>query len=161
MEHGLAMDGACPLSAQKMSASAARVNGVITLVLLVLALLTPAHWILAILAADFAIKALTRFRYSPISAISRVISTMLRLPERTIDAAPKRFTAGLCLVFAITGLVLGPLLAQWPAYYIVVSGFAACATLDVLTGICVGCKLYQVVTPTLYHARRVLKTSGP
>ena len=160
MEHGPAVGAACPISSQKVSGSAARVNGVIVMVLLALALSTPMRWILAVLAIDFAVKAFARFRYSPICAVSRLISKALRLHDRAIDAAPKRFAAGLGLSFSAAGLALGPLLSQWPAYYVVVGGFALCAALEALAGVCVGCELYRMLGHARHETRAIAETVG-
>lgn len=155
METKHASGAACPISAQKVSSSAARVNGVIVTGLLAVALFTPAKWVLALLAIDFAIKVFARFRYSPICALSRLIARALRLPTHPVDAAPKRFAAGLGLVFSLTGLVLGPFAGLWAAYTVVVGTFAVCAALEGFGGFCVGCTVYQVIMSRTSRRARV------
>jgi hypothetical protein len=140
------VDGdSCPISGRKVNAKTARINGLIVTALLVVALFTPFRWVLAILAADFFIKVVFGLRPSPFCWLSRTLAGALHLQPRPVDEAPKRFAAGLGLVFSTGGLVLGPLLSQWPAYYVVVGVFTACAALEGFAGICVGCEIYQTV----------------
>jgi hypothetical protein len=147
----------CPISSEKVNASAARINGLLVTALLAVALFTPARWVLLVLALDFAVKVFARFRYSPLCTVSRLISNALGLPARPVDAAPKRFAAALGLIFCSAGLVLGPLLGQWPAYAVVVGVFAFCAALEGFAGFCVGCVMYQAIVqrrPGLLRASR-------
>jgi hypothetical protein len=155
METKHASGAACPISAQKVNSSAARVNGVIVTGLLAVALFTPAKWVLALLAIDFAIKVFARFRYSPICALSRLVARTLRLPTHPVDAAPKRFAAALGLVFSLTGIVLGPFAGLWAAYAVVIGSFSVCAALEGFGGVCVGCLIYQAITSRMSRRARV------
>ena len=146
METTPAAGAACPISTQKVSSAAARVNGMIVTGLLAVALFTPARWVLALLAVDFAIKVFLRFRYSPICAVSRLVSRTLKLPTHPVDAAPKRFAAALGLGFSVAGLLLGVVFALPIAYYTVVGMFTVCAALEGFAGFCVGCTIYQTIT---------------
>jgi hypothetical protein len=131
----------CPISSQKVSGSAARVTG-----LLAVALFTPARWVLALLAVDFAIKVFLRFRFSPLCVVSRLVGRMLRLSPQLVDAAPKRFAAALGLGFSLAGLLFGVAFTLPLAYSVVVGMFAVCAALEGFAGFCVGCTIYRIVT---------------
>jgi hypothetical protein len=143
---------ACPVSQLKVSATAARINGMIVTALLAVALLVPAPWVLAILVVDFSIKVFAGFRVSPICALSRALAGGLHLPTRPVDQAPKRFAAELGLVFSSVGLVLGLAFDLPVAYTVVVGTFAVCAALEGFAGFCVGCVVYTYL-PTWARKR--------
>jgi len=142
----------CPISGVKIDASAGRVNGVLTTALLVVALVTPARWVLAVLAVDFAVKVFVGFRYGPLCLLSQVIARAACLPRRKVDAGPKRFAALMGLVFCLAGIALGVVLWLPVAYYLVVGMCAGCAALEGFAGFCVGCTIYGLLPPGLRRA---------
>ena len=122
--------------------SAARLNGVITVAVLVAAIATPYHWLLAYLVLDFAIKVFVSFRYSPSCRVASFVADLLHLKRRPTDSAPKRLAAIIALFMACAGLAV----SQFPvAYYAVVGTFLVFASLEAFAGFCMGCYLFTLL----------------
>lgn len=141
----IATADACPISGATIDASAARVNGMLVTALLAVALLTPARWVLFVVLLDFTLKLVVGFRLSPLCFIARHVSAWLKLPPRFVDIAPKRFAAGSGATFCIAGILSGIVLDAQLAYYVFVGMFAACAALEGIAGVCMGCRIYALL----------------
>lgn len=133
---------ACPISGQKVSSTAGRLNGVVTFFLLAASMLG-APWLLFFLLLDFGIKVSVGFRYSPICWLTRTFTKALKLPTHMVDVAPKRFAAMLGLAFVMGGILFAYVVPVPLAFYLFVGGCAACAALEGFAGFCLGCWIYQ------------------
>lgn len=136
----------CPISTERIDENVARVNGGIATTVLAVALLTPYRWVLAYLVLDYALKVVAGFAYSPSCRLANLIARGLRLPERMVDSAPKRFAAVIGLAMSALGLVAA---YGFPAasafFYGVVGTFLVFAALESLAGFCTGCWLYGLL----------------
>jgi len=122
--------------------NAARLNGVITVAVLVAAIATAYHWLLVYLMLDFAIKVFVSFRYSPNCRVVSFVADLLHLETRPTDSAPKRLTAIIALLMACAGLAV----SQFPVvYYAVVGTFLVFASLEAFAGFCMGCYLFTLL----------------
>lgn len=141
------MSGAarCPISTERIDDSAARVNGGITLGVLAIGTLTPAHWVLLLLVVDFAIKVFVGFANSPSCWISRRISSALGLQCNMVDAAPKRFASVVALVMSSAALLMLYGFGSLPLFYAFAGTFAVFAFLECVLGFCMGCVMFTLL----------------
>ncbi len=111
------------------------------LVLLIgIAYLFTSYWLLPlILVIDFALRAFDYGKFSPLARLSDGVVKALHFPVQLIDQAPKRFAAGVGLVFSIAILTLNFL---GISTQILTSVLLVFASLESLTGICAGCYVY-------------------
>lgn len=139
----------CPISAQKINETVARVNGGITFILLAAFVYSSWFWLMAFLALDFLLRSTRLSPYSPIGIISRQMVKQLSLPPRMINAGPKIFAARIGLIFSVAILVTTIL--QYPATAIILTSILGLFSfLEAAFGICVACKIYPFVYNSLY-----------
>jgi hypothetical protein len=95
-----------------------------------------------LLAADFTLRVLNAGKFSPLLQISKSISHALNLSKKPIFAAPKRFAAGIGLLFSlvILALHLSGINTNIPSG--ILAFFAA---LESFIGFCAGCYIYQLL----------------
>ncbi|HEY3445877.1 MAG TPA: DUF4395 domain-containing protein [Myxococcales bacterium] len=138
----------CPVSFETVDEKSARGVALVVVAATALFIATPFKWIAAILAVDFFLRAFVTPKVSPLALGVRSLLRALRVAPKPTDAAPKRFAAGLGMVFSTSAL--GLWLAGLPTGALVVASvLAACATLEGAFGFCLGCWVYTLLKPLL------------
>jgi hypothetical protein len=141
---------ACPLRAQVdprlLRFSAGATAGVLAVVLLVVDVARPLGLgLLASQVAVFAFTAFVSFQWSVWAQIfARVIWPRIGAPAELTDARPPRFAQLVGFVvtaLALTSFALG---VDVVGYGLTAFAFGA-AVLDASTGVCLGCKAYQLI----------------
>ena len=129
----------CPVDGVKVNEN--KVRTIAFLVLLIgIAYVATLYWVLPLfLAIDFALRAFDYGKFSPLARLSDGIVSMLNFSVRPIDQAPKRFAAGVGMVFTAAILVLYALGINTLVLTSVLLIFAA---QESLAGICAGCYVY-------------------
>lgn len=142
-------DLSCPVSADRVDENATRIVAAIVIVVTVTALYSGFYWLSLLLAADFGLRAFTQGNYSLLKNAAKFAVTQLALPPKPVDAAPKKFAAGVGLAFA---LAIG--IAQFFGFTYTAYGIGSvlllCAFLESAFAYCVGCVVYTyLVLPVL------------
>jgi hypothetical protein len=142
----------CPVSAEKINENVARVAAFFTITVVITGVYFKLPFLITALAADFYLRAFTNGKYSPIKKISRRFADYLGLDEKTTDAAPKKFAAGIGFIFSLSIAGL-----QWFHYdaaaYLLSAVLLICAGLESFKGLCLGCIIYTyTVLPFLPKA---------
>jgi hypothetical protein len=137
------MQQLCPITDRRIDERVARINGVIT-VFLVLLFVVFNFWIgLLFLALDFAIRGFIDSTYSPVCRLSKSIAKSMNYKPKLINAGPKIFAAqvGLFLAaLALVGFAIGNSL-----FFLVVAGVLGFFSfLESAFGFCVACQLYPL-----------------
>ena len=143
----------CPISAEKVNENIARVVAFFTILVVVTGAYFKLPILIALLAADFFLRAFTNGRYSPLKYLARRSSDYLGLDEKPTDAAPKKFAAGIGLLFSIA--IAGLLWFHYDvAVYLLAGVLLICAGLESFKGFCLGCVIYTFfILPFLSKAR--------
>ncbi len=154
------MNETCPISKDEINENVARMNGLFTLIAMLLFVFAVAKWIIFVIGVDFFLRALGMPRYSPMSAVSKSILKALKAKPEMVNAGPKMFAAKIgfacCYLMAI--------------FYVVGLGMPAivigcimitCASLEAFLGYCVGCKMHTLtqMIPTLKLSRSKTRAS--
>ncbi|MDX2195818.1 MAG: DUF4395 domain-containing protein [Cytophagales bacterium] len=135
-------DITCPVSPQRVNENVVRTVAVFVLMIATLSLYLNLYVLSAFLAVDFAIRAFTDGRASLLKNISKYLVQVLKIGERPIDAAPKKFAAGVGALFSISISLLQIFHFPYAAY--AVGGILfICAFLEGFVGFCVGCVIYS------------------
>lgn len=144
----------CPLSSEKINENVARVGALLTIGLTSIGVYFNWPLLLVALAVDFYLRAFTKGYFSPVKAISKSIVAFLGLTQKKGDAAPKRFAAGIGLLFTAAIAVLQSL--QYTLAVDAVAGVLIFfAALEGVLGFCFGCIIYT------YLVLPFLQNSGP
>lgn len=142
-------DLTCPVSEERVDENVTRVGAFLVILTTLIALYTNWYILSFVLGVDFALRAFTDGAYSPVKYLAKLFSLVLQLPKKRIDAAPKKFAAGVGFAFALS---IG--IAQATGYlftsYSIGCVLLLCAALESFVGYCVGCVVYTyVVLPVL------------
>ncbi len=142
----------CPVSDKKVNENVARINGIFTVLLLVVSGLTHSIIPVFFLAIDFCLRSFDFSKYSLVAVSSRGIVAYLHLNESLINAGPKIFAARIGLILSTLIIILFFFHAYLPALSI--SGILGLFSfLEGAFGICVACEIYPIVYRFFYKVR--------
>jgi len=136
------IDISCPVSPDRINENVARSAAFFTIVITLAGLFINNPLIFTLLAIDFSIRAFTTGKGSFIKYGSKKVVKFFGIKEKPVDAAPKKFAAGLGMAFCFIIAVF-----QVSGYYFaanVTGGILLfCAVLEGAFGICLGCIVYS------------------
>lgn len=141
----------CPISNKKIDEHVARINGLITVVLLGLFLITSVLYIILFLSVDFFLRSTELAKFSPVAIFSRKIVSLLALKPTLINAGHKVFAARIGFVFTVS-VLLSSALGFEIASYVFTAVFGICALLEAALGFCLACEIYPFVYKFLYQS---------
>ena len=135
---------ACPVEWVKVNENQSRLTAWVVLLLLGCWWFFTLWWIPALLAIDFLLRAGGWVRWSFLFQISQWGIKALRISYLPTDRGPKRFAAGLGLVFSVS------ILLTYRSGFVNSSGvltfvMAFCAFLEGAFSCCLGCHVYTFV----------------
>lgn len=136
----------CPIAGYRIDENAARVVAVAVLSLVSLAVWSGgplAAGLFAFLVLDFATRALSRPRWSPLGRAAGALLKAVGRKPRLVDAGPKRFAARIGLASSLALLVLS-LAGAVPPLRAVAAVLAVCAALEGFAGLCLGCQAWTL-----------------
>ncbi len=142
----------CPISDKRIDDHIARINGGITLALLVVFVATGSIIPVLFLFVDFALRSGNLSRFSVLSYVSRSIVRVLSLKPELINAGPKIFAARIGLFFNFS-IILSYFFGLENLVYVFTGVFGFCAFLESFFGYCVACQVYPFVYKLFYHRK--------
>lgn len=134
----------CPVDFVSMNENKARLTALFVLILGTVFLVTGLWFIMAFLVIDFLLRANNLGKYSLLAILSDVVIKQLKIKNKPTDRAPKRFAAGVGLVFTLGILVL-TLLHLDTATLLVTLVLLLFAFLESFVGFCAGCYVYSML----------------
>ena len=138
------MSGSCPISFNQINEKAARINGALTVISLLVFIFTPFKLIIILLVLDFLIRGFFKPEYSFFSKKSKFILKLFKSEPKMTNAGPKLFAAKLGFVFSVIVAALHflnlPLISNCIAAF-----FAFFAFLEAAFGLCIACKVYPLL----------------
>jgi hypothetical protein len=135
------MQAVCPITDKKINERVARLNALIS-VLLVVSFIAFKFWpALVFLTIDFITRGFFDSRCSVICITSKWVVTRFGLGGKIMNAGPKIFAAQVGVVFSIVAITL--FFSGYPIAGIVVASLLGVFSfLETAFGFCVACKLY-------------------
>ncbi len=140
------IDIICPISSIKADENITRTTAIFTVFITAVAILINSYIIMLLLAVDFAIRAFSTGRASPLKNLAIQTTRILKINNgKRIDAAPKKFAALLGMTFSfLAGLFMIVNLSLTAV--IIASMLIFCAFLEGVFSYCVGCVVYTLIT---------------
>lgn len=132
----------CPVSIHRADSNAARLAAFSIAVIVITGLALQSYPVFILAAIDFALRAFTNGRYSIVKAVSVKAAGILKLKKLPTDAAPKKFAAGIGLIFSTViaaSFFAGSITTAFTAGFILL----VCALLEGIFSICLGCHVYS------------------
>lgn len=112
-------------------------------VLLCLAILSGATWLIAVLAYGFVARVATGPTLSPLAQlVTRGITPRLRVTQRLVPGPPKRFAQGIGAALSLTAAISHFALGATTVALVAVAAILIAATLEAAAGLCLGCRLF-------------------
>ncbi|SIT27712.1 protein of unknown function [Filimonas lacunae] len=123
-----------------------RIVAALVSVITIVLLFTGWEWLAVLLTVDFALRAFTRLP-SPLAWAAKAVAKQAHWPPKPIFAPPKKFAAAVGSVFSIL-IFLFLHFQLITLYYITAFILLACAVLESVFKICLGCYMYNwIVIP--------------
>jgi Domain of unknown function (DUF4395) len=141
----------CPVSPLRVNENTARITGFIMATMIGLYAITGSIVFVIAIALDYAIRAFTHMKYSPASWLAAQLVRFMKLPEITIDKAPKMFAARVGFLFALASALL--FLSSPIASLVVALTLMGFAVLESLFNLCVGCLVYTFIVFPIFHRK--------
>jgi hypothetical protein len=134
----------CPVSQERVNENVVRIIASIVVVITGVSIVTDNVFLSLLLVVDFSIRAFTTGGASPLRLIAKLIAQSLQLSNKPVDAAPKKFAAGLGAFFSLS-IALFQSLAWGFAAKVTGLLLVSCAVLESGFAICLGCIIYSVL----------------
>ena len=132
----------CPVDFIAVNENKVRLTAFFVMVLGIVFLLTGLWIIIAFLVADFFLRANNWGKYSLLAILSDAVVRQLKIKNKPTDRAPKRFAAGVGLIFT-AGILVVTLLHLEVTTIIITSVLLLFAFLESVVGFCAGCYVYS------------------
>ena len=121
---------------------AARVVAACVAVLALVALLTSAHWLVAVIAVGFALRMASGPRFSPLGQLAtKVVAPRLGEPK-LVAGPPKRFAQGMGFVMTSVAAVAAIAFGADGVADVLLALVAIAATLESVFAFCLGCQVF-------------------
>lgn len=137
----------CPVDLVLINENKARLTAFFVLVLGTIFLATGLWILIAFLVLDFFLRANNLGKYSLLSILSDAVIKQLKIKDKPTDRAPKRFAAGVGLIFSI-GILIVALLHLGTMTVILTAVLLVFAFLESFVGFCAGCYVYSALQKT-------------
>jgi hypothetical protein len=135
---------ACPISFSQVNEKAARINGLLTVAVLLAFIFTDFKWIILLLGVDFLIRGFLKPKFSILASISKLVLKLLNVKPQMTNAGPKIFAAKLGFFFCV--IVSALYFSGFALPATAIAGiFAFFAFLEGAFGFCVACKVYPML----------------
>ena len=134
----------CPVDFVSMNENKARLTALFVLILGTVFLITGLWFIMAFLVIDFLLRVNNLGKYSLLAILSDVVIKQLKIKNKPTDRAPKRFAAGVGLVFTL-GILIFTLLHLDTATLLATLVLLLFAFLESFVGFCAGCYVYSML----------------
>jgi hypothetical protein len=142
------MAHSCPINFERVDATTIRIISLLVMSTVVLHIIVGSPLILLLLVIDFMIRLYADKNYSLTYRVASWIQNSLKLEPKYEDAGAKRLASHFGLLFTL--LLLSASILELPvAFYTIAGIFLGCASLEVLFGFCVGCKVYFIIQKLL------------
>lgn len=134
----------CPVDFMPINENKARLTAFFVFVLSIWYLFTQTWIIPAFLVIDFFVRVNNWGKYSLLGVLSDAVIKQVKIPNKSVDRAPKRFAAGVGLIFSLA-ILLSSLL-HWTLMAIILTAIIVLfAFLESFVGFCAGCYVYSVI----------------
>jgi hypothetical protein len=145
----------CPVSGNKVNENVVRFIAAMVAALTTLAVSNQAIWLSGFLALDFALRGFIAPQLSPLRFIACQFNSLVQLPPKLVDEAPKRFAAK--IGFFVVGIIVSLQVFDFQvAAFILGSVLVLLAGLEAILAFCVGCILYQQLQQLKIGKRRLV-----
>ena len=134
----------CPVDFVSMNENKARLTALFVLALGTGFVFTGVWFIMAFLVVDFMFRANNLGKYSVLAVLSDAVIKQLKIKNKPTDRAPKKFAAGVGLVFTLGILLLTPLHLDTVSLLVTIV-LLLFAFLESFIGFCAGCYVYSIL----------------
>jgi hypothetical protein len=139
------MEKECPVDFITVNENRVRLTALWVLLLVIISFFIIQLPIFIFLAVDFFLRAFNFGKFSPLNILSGAVVKQLKIANKPIDQAPKRFAAGIGFVLSVS-VVLFLLIGFIKTVFVLSIIFASFAFLESFLSFCAGCYVYTVLS---------------
>ena len=133
----------CPVDFVSINENKARLTAFFVLVLSIVYLVTGFWLIIAFLLLDFALRSFNLGKYSALGFLSDAIIKQLKIKNKPVDRAPKRFAAMVGLAFT-AAILISIFFSQQILAISLATVLSFFALLESFFAFCAGCHVYSI-----------------
>ncbi len=135
----------CPISSERIEEGTIRIIALLTAIVAIYALFLMNGYLFVFLTIDFAIRSFKIFKgKSPLRIIASTVIEITHQEKKWVDAAPKRFAAGIGIVLSM--LIASSIFFHLNTFALILGGILVfCAALEGFFSICFGCHIYSKI----------------
>jgi len=138
------MEISCPISAERVNENVVRLIAFMVACIAIGCVVFSNYWAIFFLTGDFALRAFSSGKFSPMKFIAIKLAKALGLKPKMTDLAPKKFAATMGFVFCL--LITATFILSFLTVALTLSVMMIIfALLESLLGVCIGCYVYTFV----------------
>ena len=138
------MEISCPISAERVNENVVRLIAFIVACIAIGCVVFSNYWVMFFLTIDFALRAFSSGKFSPMKFIAINLAKALSLKPKMTDLAPKKFAATMGFVFCL--LITATFILNFSTVALTLTAIMIIfALLESLLGVCIGCYVYTFV----------------
>jgi len=138
------MEISCPISAERVNEHVVRIIAFMVALIAIFSISFDNYLPIVLLTIDFALRAFTTGKFSPLKFIALKVAKALSLKPKMTDLAPKKFAAAMGFVFCLF-IATTFVFSLNTLSLILTSTMTIFALLESVLAICVGCYVYSVL----------------
>ncbi|PWS28363.1 DUF4395 domain-containing protein [Pedobacter yonginense] len=138
------MEISCPVSAERVNEHVVRIIAFMVALTAIFSIFFDSYFPIVLLTFDFALRAFTTGKFSPLKFVAIQVSKALNLKPKMTDLAPKKFAATMGFVFCLL-IVATFMLSLNTVSLILTSMLTIFALLESVFAICLGCYVYSIL----------------
>ncbi len=139
----------CPVDHVKVNENQVRVTAYQVMYIAIAWIFFQVWPIFLFLSIDFLLRAINLGKYSLLNRISELVIHKLGIGNKPVDRAPKRFAAGVGLVFSLAIVAAELFAVSWLALLLAAT-ITLFAFLEAVLGFCAGCYVYHFINQLRY-----------
>jgi hypothetical protein len=141
-------NASCPITFENVNAKLTRTYAIITFIILLLFVFTPFKAVIYVSAIDFFIRVFFGVKYSPICFSIKKVLNWVHVPQKMVNAGPKKFASKVGLIFTV--LMSFSLFFEFTTVSLIIGLISVTAIgAEALFGFCVACFLYNYLPEQL------------
>ncbi|KQN33404.1 hypothetical protein ASE92_16545 [Pedobacter sp. Leaf41] len=138
------MEISCPISAERVNENVVRLIAFMVACIAIGCVVFSNYWAIFFLTGDFALRAFSSGKFSPMKFIAINLAKALSLKPNMTDLAPKKFAATMGFVFCL--LITATFILSFLTVALTLSVMMIIfALLESFLGVCIGCYVYTFV----------------
>lgn len=148
------LDALCPICVTRIDENVARLNGLWSVIILLVSYFTASIFPVFFLVVDFGLRGAKWVDYSPLAILSKWVIRRVNITPRNINAGPKLFAARIGFLFTLA-IFVSLLIGETAIAFYIGAVLGLFASLEAAFSFCVACQIYPFLYRLSYQKQTV------